>query len=116
LLGPDTYSLPGNIEGYQLLKRAFPDMRWVAGEHEFTRFGFHKLIASGAIDVLQPDLMWCGGMTEAIRIGALAAQKGIPVVPHAGGVYSYHFAAAFDSVPFVEYCITSPKGDEIQSV
>ncbi len=57
--------------------------------------------------------MWCGGMTEALRIGALAAQKGVPVAPHAGGVYSYHFAAALGGVPFVEYCIPSPGGDEI---
>jgi L-rhamnonate dehydratase len=55
-------------------------------------------------------------MTEALRIGALAAQKGVPVVPHAGGVYSYHFAAAFATVPFVEYCITSPGGDKIHPV
>jgi L-alanine-DL-glutamate epimerase-like enolase superfamily enzyme len=107
---------PDNIEGFQRLKRTFPDMRWVAGEHEYSRFGFNNLIASGAIDILQPDLMWCGGMTEALRIGALAAQKGVPVVPHAGGVYSYHFAAVFASVPFVEYCITSPGGDEIHPV
>lgn len=107
---------PDDIEGYQRLKKTFPNMRWVAGEHEYSRFGFNNLIASGAIDVLQPDLMWCGGMTEALRIGALADQKGIPVVPHAGGVYSYHFAAVVESIPFVEYCITSPGGDEIQPV
>ena len=107
---------PDDIEGYQRLKKAFPEMRWVAGEHEYSRFGFNNLIASGAIDIVQPDLMWCGGMTEALRIGALAAQKGVPIVPHAGGVYSYHFAAAFATVPFVEYCITSPGGDEIHPV
>lgn len=77
---------PEDVEGYQTLKRTFPNMRWVAGEHEYTRFIFKNLIASGAIDVLQPDLMWCGGMTEALRINALAEQKGVPIVPHAGGV------------------------------
>lgn len=107
---------PDDIKGLQRLKKMFPKVRFVAGEHEYTRFGFNKLIASQAIDFLQPDLMWCGGMTEALRIGKLAALKGVPIVPHAGGIYSYHFASVFHNVPFVEYCITSPKGDEIQPV
>ncbi len=38
------------------------------------------------------------------------------VVPHAGGIYSYHYAMTQPGIPFVEYCNTSPRGDEIVSV
>ena len=92
--------------------------RWsaVTGEHEYTRWGFRDLIRHRAVDVVQPDLMWAGGFTEALCIASLASAFDVPVVPHAGGIYSYHFAMTQPGVPFVEYCITSPKGEEITSV
>ena len=37
------------------------------GEHEYTRYGFRQLIESKSIDILQPDVMWVGGMTELIK-------------------------------------------------
>jgi hypothetical protein len=43
------------------------------------------------VDIAQPDVMWVGGLTELIRIGALAAAYGIPVVPHGSGAYSDHY-------------------------
>lgn len=107
---------PDDLDGMRRLKAAVPGMRWATGEHEFSRYGFRNLIATGAVDVLQPDLMWCGGLTEALRIGALAAAHEIPVVPHAGGVYGYHFAMTQARTPFVEYCITSPEGDVVWPV
>ncbi|MSP83214.1 MAG: L-rhamnonate dehydratase [Alphaproteobacteria bacterium] len=107
---------PDDWEGYRHLKAAAPWVRWVTGEHEYTRWGFRNLVQHRAIDIIQPDLMWCGGFTEALRIAALASAFDVTVVPHAGGVYSYHFAMTQPTVPFVEYCNTSPKGDAIPSV
>jgi L-rhamnonate dehydratase len=91
-------------------------VRWVTGEHEYTRWGFRELIRHRTIDIVQPDLMWAGGFSEALHIASVASAFDVPVVPHAGGIYSYHFAMTQPSVPFVEYCITSPNGDEITSV
>ena len=107
---------PDDIENLKLLKKRHPTISWTAGEHEYSRFGFIKLIRSGAVDILQPDLMWCGGMTEALRIAKLARKENVPVVPHAGGIYSYHFAAACREISMVEYCIPSLNGDEIEPV
>jgi L-alanine-DL-glutamate epimerase-like enolase superfamily enzyme len=107
---------PDDWEGYRHLKAAAPWMRWVTGEHEYTRWGFRNLVRHRAIDIVQPDLMWCGGFTEALRIAALASAFDVTVVPHAGGIYSYHFAMTQPAVPFVEYCNTSPKGDAIHPV
>jgi len=104
---------PDNYKGYRQLRMAAPWVRWVTGEHEYTRYGFLRLIEERAVDVLQPDLMWVGGLSEALRIGNLASAYDIPVVPHAGGTYSYHFATTQPQTPFVEYCVTSPDGVDI---
>jgi D-galactarolactone cycloisomerase len=53
-----------------------------AGENHYTRFGFGELIADQAVSILQPDASKCGGVTEMLRIGALAATAGLPVCPH----------------------------------
>lgn len=108
--------MPDEYDGYRRLREAAPWVRWVSGEHEYTRYGFRRLIQEKCADVLQPDLMWVGGLTEALRIGALAAAYDIEIVPHAGGVYSYHFAISQPQVPFVEYCITSADGIEVAPV
>src|SRR5262245_47459097 len=107
---------PDDWRGYRRLKEAAPWVRWVTGEHEYTRWGFRDLIQNGAVDIVQPDLMWAGGFTEALRIAALASAFDVPLVPHAGGIYSYHLAMTQPTTPFVEYCNTSPKGDEITPV
>jgi L-alanine-DL-glutamate epimerase-like enolase superfamily enzyme len=107
---------PDDWEGYRQLKAAAPWVRWVTGEHEYTRWGFRDLVRHRAIDIIQPDLMWTGGFTEALRIASLASAFDVTVVPHAGGIYSYHYAMTQPAIPFVEYCITSPKGDKVTPV
>jgi len=55
----------------------------VAGyETEFTRYGFRDLVAMQAVDFVQPDLTWAGGLSEVLRIAALAEMYGLPLVPH----------------------------------
>ena len=99
---------PDDFDGHKLLKERVPWMRWTTGEHEYTRYGFRKLIETRSVDILQPDVMWCGGLTELLRISALAATYDIPVVPHASGAYSYHFVISQPHCPFCEYLNTSP--------
>jgi len=98
---------PDDFDGYKLLKERVPWMRWTTGEHEYTRYGFRKLIESRSVDILQPDVMWCGGLTELLRISAMAAAYDIPVVPHGSGAYSYHFVVTQPHCPFCEYLNTS---------
>lgn len=107
---------PDDFDGHKLLKSAMPTVRWATGEHEYTRFGFRKLIESRAVDILQPDLMWVGGLTETLRIAAMASAYDIPVVPHGSGAYSYHFVMSQPQIPFCEYVNTSPGGDRIERV
>lgn len=52
------------------------------GEHEYTRWGFLQLLHADAVDVIQADPDWCGGISELVKICALASAYGRSVVPH----------------------------------
>lgn len=83
------------------------------GEHEYTRYGFKQLLDSpSACDIIQPDVTWMGGITEARRVVALASAYSIPVIPHGSSVYSYHLQTAFANCPMAEYINLSRDGDE----
>jgi L-rhamnonate dehydratase len=107
---------PEDFLGYRELKTAAPWIRWVTGEHEYTRFGFRELIRDRLVDVIQPDLMYVGGLTEALRVAALASTFDVALVPHCGGVYSYHFAMSQPDISFVEFLNTSADGESITPV
>ena len=42
------------------------------GEHEATRWGFRMLLEMECCDIIQPDVGWCGGLTELIKIADMA--------------------------------------------
>jgi L-rhamnonate dehydratase len=73
-----------------------------SGEHEYTRYGFRRLIENRLIDILQPDVMWVGGLTELLKISAHASAYDTSVIPHGSGPYSYHFIASQPHSPFCE--------------
>ena len=107
---------PEDNDGYREIKRAHPALKWTTAEHEYTRYGFRQLICERIIDIVQPDLMWVGGLTETLRIAAHAAAYDIPVVPHGSGPYSYHFIASQTGPAFCEYVAASPDGKTIHPV
>jgi len=84
------------------------------GEHEYTRFGFKQLIDNKAAHILQPDISWLGGITEARRVMALAGASDVLVVPHGSSVYSYHLQFAFMNAPIGEFINLSPDACEIK--
>ena len=91
---------PDDTDGFELLKRAHPTVRLTTGGHEVSRYGFRKLVEGRNLDVIQPDIMSCGGLTELLKISALAAAYDINVIPHAGGPYSYHFVVSQSNALF----------------
>lgn len=107
---------PDDFDGFQQIKRAHPSVKFTTGEHEYSRYGFRKLIEGRNVDILQPDVMWVGGMTELLKIAAMAAAYDIPVVPHASGPYSYHFVVSQANCPFQEYLCNSPDGKSVLPV
>ena len=82
---------PDDYEGFLRVKSAIQPMMVATGEHEYTRNGFRFLITHRAVDILQPDLTWMGGITEARRIAGMAHLYDIPVIPHAQSTYSLPF-------------------------
>jgi len=65
--------------------RRFTDIPIATGESEFTRFDFLDLAHRGAADIFQPDLAICGGLTEGLRIAAIASAHQIRLAPHLWG-------------------------------
>jgi L-rhamnonate dehydratase len=105
---------PDDYWGYSQLRRQMPaGMMLTTGEHEATRWGFRMLLEMGCADILQPDVGWCGGLSELIRISALADAQGVLVIPHGSSVYSYHFVATRHNSPFAEFLMMSPQADRV---
>jgi D-galactarolactone cycloisomerase len=75
---------PEDIEGYRAVKAAIT-IPIAGGECEFTRFGFRDLLASRAIDIIQPDTCAAGGLTECKKIADMAEAFGVRYNPHAWG-------------------------------
>ena len=61
------------------------DLPLATGECEQTRWGFQNLLAAGGVQIAQPDLSYCGGPSEALKIRSIASSLGINVVPHVWG-------------------------------
>ena len=73
------------------------------GEHEFAARGFAELMARGCHAVYQPDVCWCGGMTQLVEIYRLANIHGARVCPHRGAeTWGLHAIAALDPQPLAE--------------
>jgi L-rhamnonate dehydratase len=105
--------IPDDYWGYAQLKRQVPPGLLVTtGEHEATRWGFRQLLETG-VDIIQPDVNWCGGITELIKISALADAHGALVVPHGSSVYSYHFVVTRTNSPFAEFLMMHETAEEV---
>ena len=106
--------LPDDYWGYAELRKKVPRGMLVStGEHEAGRWGFRMLLEMECADILQPDVGWCGGITELIKISALADAHGVLVVPHGSSVYSYHFVITRHNSPFSEYLMMAPQADKV---
>jgi L-rhamnonate dehydratase len=102
---------PHDYEGFGRLNAQIKSTRIVTGEHEYTRYGFRRLLEHNSASIWQPDVNWCGGMTELRRIGALAAAYDIPVIPHGGGLSeAVHFIMATTNAPWAELFMPAPGG------
>jgi len=69
-----------------------------AGEHEYTRWGFRELIERNAVDIVQPDVQWSGGITEVQKVFHIASAWNLPVTLHAGGVQPWAVHMMFSNI------------------
>jgi L-rhamnonate dehydratase len=105
---------PDDYWGYAELRRRAPrDLLISTGEHEASRWGFRMLIDMGCCDMIQPDVGWCGGLTELLKIAAYADAHGVLVVPHGSSVYGYQFVITRVESPFAEFLMMAPQADRV---
>ncbi|NDG42566.1 MAG: mandelate racemase/muconate lactonizing enzyme family protein, partial [Betaproteobacteria bacterium] len=76
--------VPEDLRGYVEMREKLT-MPIAGGENEHTMYGYRELFAAGAVDIAQPDLGSCGGITAARHIIALAQSHGVAVNPHVWG-------------------------------
>lgn len=104
---------PDDYAGLRRLRdRMPPAMMLTTGEHEYTAKGF-RLLCDAGVDVLQPDPAWCGGLTELLRISAVAHTFGVKVIPHVGGMPAYHFVVTRPDGDLAEFPVLSADGGSV---
>jgi D-galactarolactone cycloisomerase len=94
---------PENLSGYRELKRSV-SVPLAAGEASYGRFEFEELVDDRVVDVVQPDVCKCGGLSEARFVGKLATTQNVAVSPHVwtgaiGLAASLQLAATLSAYP-----------------
>jgi L-alanine-DL-glutamate epimerase-like enolase superfamily enzyme len=81
-----------DLEGLRLLRdRAPAGMQIAAGEYGYDSYYFQRMLAAGAVDVLQADATRCGGITGFLEAGTLCRTSQLP--------FSFHCAPAIHAIP-----------------
>ena len=75
---------PEDYNGYKELKEKLKT-NIAGGEAEFTKYGWNELIKNNCIDIAQPEVCGLGGITEYLKVSALAQSNFIPIVNHVWG-------------------------------
>ena len=102
---------PHDYAGFGRLNTTVKSTRIATGEHEYGRYGFRYLLEANGASIWQPDIQWCGGLTELRRIAAMASAYDIPVIPHGGGLNgSIHFSISHVNAPWSELFLPPPGG------
>jgi L-alanine-DL-glutamate epimerase-like enolase superfamily enzyme len=93
-----------DLSGLRFLRGRSPSgIEIAAGEYGYDLPYFRRMLESGAVDVLQADATRCGGITEIVRVAALAAGYGVPVSTHTAPALHLHAACAIPELRHLEY-------------
>jgi L-alanine-DL-glutamate epimerase-like enolase superfamily enzyme len=108
---------PDAIDDYVELRRRAP-LPISSGEVLTRRQAFQPWLQRGALDIVQPDTTKVGGLSEARRIGWMAQEAGVKLIPHGwntavGLAADLHLASALATTDFVEYIEGSPFVDAL---
>lgn len=100
-----------DFASYRAAAAITPLVPIAAGENHFTRFEFAQMLEAGAVQVWQPDLSKTGGITEGIRIAAIASAWRIPLNAHSSATginhaATLHFLAATENAGYFESCVS----------
>ena len=104
--------MPHDIEGLVQLKRAVPTLPIATGEDHHGRHVFREMVERRCVDVLQPDLRWFGGLSEALKVYTIGEAAGLSTFPHGGAGLppGQHFHLALPEASLAEYWMGSDPG------
>jgi L-rhamnonate dehydratase len=101
--------LPDKHGSYaEITRRITNGIAVAGGEHEYTRWGLHALMDVRAMHVYQPDIYWAGGISEMIKIAALATTYDVELIPHGHSVpanANLSFAIPVTTTPLIEFLV-----------
>ncbi|MGH7986332.1 MAG: enolase C-terminal domain-like protein [Candidatus Binataceae bacterium] len=93
-----------DLDGLRLLRdRAPAGMRIAAGEYGYDLPYFERMLAAGAVDVLQADATRCAGITGFLQVAALCEARSLPLSAHCGPSLHVHPCCAARPVCHIEY-------------
>ncbi|QHE88332.1 enolase C-terminal domain-like protein [Hydrogenophaga sp. BPS33] len=104
--------MPHDTDGLAQLKRAVPSLPIATGEDHKGRYAFRELVDRRCVDVLQPELRWGGGLSEALKIYTLGEAAGLSTFPHSGAglPFGQHFHFAMPEASLAEFWLASDPG------
>ena len=108
-------AMPDRIDSYRKIREK-TNIPISGAEHEYTRWGFKRFIDAEALDILQPDIYWAGGISETLKIMALATASDLITIPHGHSTPSGIHVSVTQSpihTPYQEYLI---KWNEIHQL
>ncbi|WP_173934443.1 enolase C-terminal domain-like protein [Chelativorans sp. Marseille-P2723] len=110
--------MPWDMDGLLELRRRAGWVCWATGEDHHGRHAFRALLERRCVDVIQPDIRWCGGLSELLKIYHLAESFGVATIPHFGAnnAYGQHFHIAAPEAAVAEYWMGSDPGVPLAEV
>jgi L-rhamnonate dehydratase len=105
-----------NYDGYKALRQRVPWQTMATGEHWSTKHTGIRAVRDRLVDLIQADLKWIGGFTEAMKLAHAADACGIPMCLHTGAneLFGQHWSFAAPNVHLIEYIMFSDPGVPLQ--
>lgn len=93
---------PDDYKGHQLISQA-TTVPIATGENEYTKYGFRDLIENRCAAIIQPDAQIMGGVTEFMKVAAMAQSHDLPIAPHGNQEVHVQLVAAIPNGLTVEF-------------
>ncbi|MCI0870165.1 MAG: mandelate racemase/muconate lactonizing enzyme family protein, partial [Chloroflexi bacterium] len=93
---------PDDYEGHRLISRS-TSIPIATGENEYTKYGFRDLINNRCAAIIQPDALIMGGITEFMKVAAIAQTQDLPIAPHGKQEVHIHLVCAIPNGLILEY-------------
>jgi L-rhamnonate dehydratase len=92
------------IDEHAALRRLISPVRVAAGEHIFDSNVAYAYLEKAAVDILQVDVTWCGGLRVASALASAALARGVTFAPHLGGIqpWTLHFLTTLGPLGLAE--------------